>query len=156
MNSQTYVRIGRHHYTYVPGIKDLFVRIVYLVKGMKMGTVTINGIEYAGNNVSMVNGIVYIDGKAIDCGQGKINNKVELHIIGDVAIVKCDSNVTVNGNVEAGNNISCGNIIGNVNSGNNTTCGNVEGNVNSGNNVTCSKISGKIIAGGDVCSGRKY
>lgn len=105
-----------------------------------MNSIIIDGkrINVQGNNISIINGIISIDGKIIDN-----NLSGEVHIIweGDLANLTTDANVTC-GNVHG--NVSCG--VGSAN-----VSGNVGGNVSSGGsaNIT-SNVSGSVSAGGSI------
>lgn len=102
-----------------------------------VGNITINGKTYVGNNISVVNDRVIIDGKPVeDPGKGIVSIKIE----GDLASLHSDLAVTVNGNVqgdvEAGNSVTCGNVKGNVKAGNSVNCGDISGTAKAGNSVT--------------------
>lgn len=95
--------------------------------------VEINGVRYEGNNVTIIDGKVTIDGKAVD-----VDDKSKV------------INVIITGNVK---NLEVGNCnklklfgeCGNVNSinGNIDIQGNVTGDVtNKNGNINCSKIEG--------------
>lgn len=80
--------------------------------------VIINGKKYEGNNVSISNGNIVIDGDLV--GKTSEFEEKELIIQGNVnSITTASGDVTVNGNV-TGNvstmsgDIECGNIFGNV------------------------------------------
>ena len=103
-----------------------------------MGTITINGkrITVSGNNISAINGTVFVDGKKIegDALQGEVKIAWE----GPLASLKADCEITcgeVQGNVHAGNGVHCGNVRGNVTAGNSIHCGDVQGDVHAGNSV---------------------
>ena len=90
--------------------------------------VTINGKEYPGNNVCIINGQVMIDGKPIDGEEGQIDtDKTEIVVTGDLASLQVDHGVvTVNGNIGGDVQGQVVNVAGDVK-------GNVEANVvNSG------------------------
>lgn len=52
--------------------------------------------------------------------------------------------------MNAGGNISCGEIKGDVNAGANVECDSVGGDVNAGGSVTCGDVKGDVSAGADV------
>lgn len=56
----------------------------------------------------------------------------------------------VGGAAQAGASISCGNVGGEINSGNSVNCGNVSGDINTGGKVSCGNVEGDIEAGGEV------
>lgn len=101
-----------------------------------VGNITINGKTYVGSNISVVNDRVIIDGKPVeDPGKGIVSIKIE----GDLSSLHSDLAVTVNGNVQ-----------GNVDAGNSVTCGNVQGSVKAGNSVNCGDVGGSAKAGNSV------
>lgn len=103
-----------------------------------MNTIIINGtkIQTTGNNITMINGSVFVDGKAI---QTNLTGNVTIEFIGDLASLKTDGSATVNGNVkgdvDCGGSCNCGNISGSVDAGGSVTCGNVEGDVDAGGSI---------------------
>ena len=101
--------------------------------------VTINGKTYRGNNISIQNGTVYIDGKLADDSAPDENGILEVQITGDVSLVECDRSVTVNGNV-----------TGNVQAAGSVTCDDVGGSVEAGGSVTCDDVGESVDAGGSV------
>lgn len=107
-----------------------------------MGTVTINGVTYTGNNITIRNNNVIIDGKTQY--KNKYNNTVNIDIVGNVQNVNCNGTVSVNGTVIG--DIDCGgscNIDGDV--GGSIDCGgscsamNIKGNIDAGGSVYCSR-----------------
>jgi hypothetical protein len=56
----------------------------------------------------------------------------------------------VNGNVNAGNGVKCGNVCGGVNAGDGVNCGNIGGSINAGDGVNCGNVGGSISAGDSV------
>jgi hypothetical protein len=108
-----------------------------------MSTISINGRSFSvsGNNVSVINGKVIVDGKVIEEGlSGDVNIKWE----GDLASLNCN-NCEVSGNV--GGDVKCNNakIQGNVGGdvkGNDVKCGDVKGSVK-GNSVKYRKPEDK-------------
>lgn len=100
------------------------------------GHTTINGRVYAGTNISIKNGEVYVDGiRQADLPVGER----EVVISGDVVSVTSDSGgITVNGsatNVKTTNgSIKCGDVAGSVSSVNgNITAGIIAGDASSVN-----------------------
>ena len=94
------------------------------------GTININGSSYSGSNVSIVNGIVTVDGVI---QKQKIGHLVNVTIAGDVERVENT----------AGDVFIRGNVTGNVK----TVSGSVEC-VDIGNDVQT--ISGNVIASGSI------
>ena len=101
-----------------------------------MGSVTMNGKTFVGNNIQIINGVLSIDGVQVESGLG---GEVRLVLDGNIGSVKSSGSVTVNGNVN-----------GNVDAGNSVHCGDVGGDVEAGNSVSCKKITGSVDAGGSV------
>lgn len=108
-----------------------------------MNTVIVNGKKYElpNGDVSVINGVVYCNGKQIsDTDTAK---EVKIVINGDVSSFKCyegnttvngkvnsietdTGNVTVNGNVEGDITVDTGNIkCGNIGGSATTDCGNI-------------------------------
>lgn len=88
------------------------------------------------------------------------NEPVQLHYTGNVGNVYSDfsvycSDTTVQGNVQAGDAVSCGDVGGEVHAGDSVTCGSVNGNVFAGDSITCSGHIGiNAQAGDDIrCEG---
>ena len=99
--------------------------------------IIINGKRYNGNCITMVNGVVTVDGELV---QGESQGIFNITIVGNVdGDVQCNGSVTVQGNVGRG-----------VSSGGSATCKNVGGSVNAGGSVKSGKISGNVNAGGSI------
>lgn len=120
-------------------VDDVF-HLCYLYS---MATMTINGVSVTGNNISVINGVIYVDGHKVDVkGTGSRGDIAEVHILsGLVENISCDGSVTAQ---DVGGKISAG---GSVN------CGSVEGNVSAGGSVNCGAVGGKVNAGGSVRHG---
>ena len=114
-----------------------------------MNKITVNGKTYTceGNNISVVNGEIYCDGKlVIDCNNIKEKN-IKIVVNGDVENLDCGSaDATINGN--------CCNIK--TGSGDVTIKGDVSGDVSTGSgDVECGNVGGNIKTGsGDVIHGK--
>lgn len=115
--------------------------------------IKINGKTYNGNSVSIVNGIVTIDGVVQDDGK-RVSGDVRLVVEGDLVSLKTDLSVTMTGNVQgdvdAGGSVACGNVGKNVDAGGSVNCDNVGGDVDAGGSVNCGRVSGRVNAGGSV------
>lgn len=103
-----------------------------------MSVITINGkrITVSGNNVSIVNGAVFVDGRKVE--GDTLQGEVKIAWEGPLASLEADCEVTcgdVHGNVHAGNGVHCGNVQGNVTAGNSVHCGDVGGSATAGNSV---------------------
>lgn len=89
-----------------------------------MGTITINGKRFDGNNVTIRDRKVLIDGKPQD---GELHGDVEARVVEGVSgSVQCVASVT---------------------------CGEVRGDVAADVSVTCERVGGSIQAGGSVTAG---
>lgn len=105
-----------------------------------MNTVVINGVSYqGGSSVSVINGVVIIDGVRQD---GTVSGVVEIRVVeGAIENLRTDAAV------------SCGNVGGAVVAGGSVTCGDVGGAVQAGGSVRCGAVSGTVMAGGSVRHG---
>lgn len=103
-----------------------------------MNNITINGRSFSvkGNNISVINNRVIVDGVVIEDGLSGI---VEVKFEGDIASLRCDGSATINGNV-----------MGNVDAGGSVDCGDVGRNVDASGSVRCGNVGGDIDAGGSV------
>lgn len=119
-----------------------------------MGTIKIGNITVSGNDIDIVGGKIYVDGKLLSGDTGVKNGIVEVRIVeGTVTNIKSDANVTardVGGRIDAGGNVTCENVKGDASAGGNMTCDNVGGDVSAGGNVNCGRIGGDLSAGGNV------
>lgn len=106
-----------------------------------MNSVTINGKTYRGSgSISVVNGVVKIDGKRIDHGETPDG----------ILHVKVDG---VLEHLEADGSVECGLVQGDVQAGGSVHCDDVDGTVQAGGSVHCGKVGGSIMAGGSVSHG---
>lgn len=96
--------------------------------------ITYNGKQYEGNSISVVNGVVIVDGKVVEEG----NQASVIHIHGDVGQLKTDKSV------------NCNNVKQWVDAGGSVNCGNVGGDVDAGGSVNAGKVLGSVDAGGSV------
>lgn len=127
-------------------MRNIFHRlIVKAVQSISMGTVSINGRTYQGNNVSMSNGRIIIDGRDVT-EDTKDDRQITISIDGNIeslSVGHCDK-VTVNG--------ECGSVSttsGDVN------CGSVKGSVKTvSGDVDCKDVGGSVeTLSGDVNCG---
>ena len=87
--------------------------------------ITVNGKTYKGNNISISNGVVVIDGKRYDDKDAK---NINISVVGNLESLDVDSCEMIMitgdvGTVETVNgNVKCGNVNGNVK----TTNGNIK------------------------------
>lgn len=104
------------------------------------GMVTINGKSYRGNSVSVFNGQVKIDGKAID-DPDLPQNVLEIDVTGTLARLETDASVT------------CEDVKGTVIAGGSVSCDAVGGDVKASGSVSCDRVGGNVTAGGSVSHG---
>ena len=100
--------------------------------------ITINGKTYEGNNLSIINNVLIIDG--VVQGEG-LTGVVKVEVTGSLTNLKTDASVTVNGHV-----------TGNIDAGGSVHCKDVEGSVDAGGSVNCGDVMGDIDVGGSVMS----
>jgi len=102
-------------------------------------TVIVNGKKYKveGNNISVQNGKIYVDGKLINKKEAKANNII---IEGNVE------------NIETDLSVSCNNVKGDIKAGGSINCDNVGGNITASGSVNCDRVNGDINAKGSVNS----
>lgn len=118
--------------------------------------ISVNGVVYEveGNNISMTNGKIYVDGKLVETGT--LSGDVKLTFEGDLVNLKSDTSVKVNGNVnghvDAGGSVSVGgSIFSYVDAGGSVNCtGDIDGNIDAGGSVTCGNVKGDVDAGGSI------
>ncbi|SOC27294.1 hypothetical protein SAMN05428964_105356 [Thalassospira xiamenensis] len=112
-----------------------------------MARISINGVTIEGNNLSIRNGQVTIDGRAmseIDV-EGILSIRVEE---GTIQELRTDLSVSCNdvsGNVSAGGSVNCDDVGGNVSAGGSVNCDDVSGNVSAGGAVNADKVKGQIL-----------
>lgn len=120
-----------------------------------MNTFVINNSNFNGNNISIVNNKIYIDGKDVTPDAKEINITVTGNI--EELNVDCCAKVQINGDVGSvetqSGNVNCGNVKKNIKTmSGNVRCKDIEGDVETmsgdvnANNITgnCSTISGDI------------
>lgn len=93
--------------------------------------------EVEGNNISIRNGVIYVDGVVVQSG---LDNSVHITWHGDLASLQADGSVT------------CGSVEGDVIAGGSVKCQNVGGNVGAHGSVRAGRCGGNIIAKGSVIS----
>lgn len=122
-----------------------------------MGTINLNGVVYEGNNISIVDGVVKIDG-VVQNGKHLENKICEIRVIsGTIGALRTDASVTckdVTGNVDAGGSVTVnGSVGGDVDAGGSVNCGSVSKSVDAGGSVNCGGVGGNVDAGGSVRHG---
>jgi hypothetical protein len=89
-----------------------------------MGTIIVNGKRFVGNNVTIRDGKVVIDGKPQD---GEVSGDVELQVVeGGSGRAECVAAVTCGegrGDVAAGASVSRENVAGSIRAGGSVTAG---------------------------------
>ena len=106
---------------------------------------------------SAINGIKRFFSRTIDRSLGSAY-AVELHYEGPVRnltttmAVHC-RDCKIEGNVQAGDGVNCGDVGGNVQAGDGVNCGNVGGNLTAGDSVNCGSIGGDASAGDSLSCG---
>ena len=122
-----------------------------LTSGANVATIKVNGKTYVGNNVTVVNGVVTVDGVQQD---GKLSGVVEIRVVeGILGSLSSDAAVScgrVHGNVVAGGSVQSGDIGGSVDCNGSATCGDVGGSVKCGGSFTGGDVAGDVNAGGSV------
>jgi hypothetical protein len=102
--------------------------------------ITVNGKTYQGNSVSVINGVVIIDGKKVT-DKDLPDTILQIEVTGTLGELKTDASV------------NCDNVKGNVEAGGSVNCDTVGGNVNAGGSVNCDEVGGSVNAGGSVIHG---
>lgn len=101
-------------------------------------SVTINGVTYEGNNISVFNNVVKIDGKVVS-GKPDKDNILHVSVTGNLHNLDAGGSVDVKGDVtgsvDAGGSVHAGNVGGSVDAGGSVHCGNVGGNIDAGGSV---------------------
>ena len=105
-----------------------------------MGTISINGRTFSGNNVDIVGGRVIIDG--VEQTGDALSGRVDIIVVqGSITNLSTDASVHT------------GNITGDVRAGGSVNCNDVGGNVAAVGSVNCDTVGGSITAGGSVRHG---
>lgn len=102
-----------------------------------MNKIVINGkeIKCNGNNISVINNKVYVDGKAI---ADDVFKNSDIYIYGNVEKIECEGSV------------HCNDVHGDIKAGGSVNCDDVGGSISCGGSVSCDNVKGSIIAGGSV------
>ena len=104
-----------------------------------MAKINIDGRDFVGRSISIINGKVKVDGVEQD---GSLHGVVEIRILeGKLEQLTTDASV------------NCGDVLGSVEAGGSVNCGNVGSSVDAGGSVNCGKVSGSVDAGGSVRMG---
>lgn len=85
-----------------------------------MPRIVIDGRVFDGSDLSIINGVVTVDGVTVQ--DGTVTGVVEIRVEGTLASLTTDANVVckgVTGSVKAGGNVACGDVGGDVRAGGN-------------------------------------
>ena len=124
----------------------------------RVGTINISGRVFQGNDLTIINDRIYVDGIDVtEQGGPAPTGIVRIEVTGDVQIAKCDRSLDIKGNVlgdaTSGGSMNCGDIGGNARSNGSMNADNITGNAQSGGSMNCGKVGGSITAGGSVRHG---
>lgn len=102
-----------------------------------MSKITINGktIDVTGNNITIRDGSVTVDGVTVASG---LSGEVHVKFDGDLASLDADGSVT------------CGAVRGSVKAGGSVSCGDVGQSVSAGGSVRAARVGGSMSAGGTI------
>ena len=120
-----------------------------------MAVVTINGIRYQGNNISIKSDRIVIDGVEVGNSLPAVS---ELRIV-EGTLTKLETDHTVKAencviqNVDASGSVTCEDVGGWVNAGGSVTADDVQGSINAGGSISCKNVGGSVMAGGSVRHG---
>lgn len=110
--------------------------------GKTLSTLRIGGKVYHGNNISVINGDVLVDGKkvnGVEIGEDKV---LKIKVEGGLASLSSDSAV------------ECQDVAGDVHSTGSVTARDIKGKVDAMGSVNAAKITGPVEAMGSVNCGR--
>lgn len=105
--------------------------------------VAVNGktIRVRGNNISIINDQIIVDGKVVEESFDQPN--ITVIVERDCKILNASGNVEIRGNA---GNVDCsgschveGNVTGNVNASGSVTCGDVGGDIDASGSVRCTR-----------------
>lgn len=122
-----------------------------------MGSISVNGVTYRGNSITINNDVVIIDGVVV----GDENSKtINISVVGDISSINVDrcKEITVQGNVgtivtTSGDVDVTGNVNGDIHStSGDVECGNVKGSINTtSGDVNCEDVGGNVkTVSGDI------
>lgn len=117
----------------------------------------INGKTYPDGNISVINDVIYINGKKVDDNDSIFTEKKIIITCETCGAISSQHSVDVKGNitgnVNARGSISCDRIDGSVDCGGSVNCDDIGGNVNAGGSVNCDDIKGSVKCGGSLRCG---
>ena len=105
-----------------------------------MASIKIGGIALTGNDISIINNKIYIDGKLVE----------DDSIVAKNGILEVKITEGVVENLSADGSVSAGSVKGNINAGGSINCDCVGGSVNAGGSVRCGRVGGNVQAGGSI------
>lgn len=107
--------------------------------GKSFSSITINGktVNVKGNNISVINNKIFVDGKVIETGE--LKGDVHIIVDGNINKLETESSATIKGDV-----------LGEVKSGTSVTCQNVKGSIKAGTSVSCGTVGGDVKAGTSI------
>lgn len=112
------------------------------------GKITVNGKTYTGNNISINNNQVIIDG--VVQGDLEEDKKIEIKILCNVEKIVSNESIhikgNVNGNIEAGTSVNCDDIKGNARAGTSINCDDIGGDAIANTSINCDDIKGNATA----------
>ncbi len=102
-----------------------------------MNRIVINGkeIKCNGNNVTVINNKVFVDGKEVSNKAIKNSN---IYIYGNVKKIKCEGSV------------QCNDVEGDIQCGGSVSCDDVGGNINCEGSCNCDRVNGSVTASGSI------
>lgn len=122
-------------------------------------SININGKKISGlsgSNISIVNGVVTVDGKVVD-GCTNEHGQLTINLEGTIDTLTCDESVSINGGrvgqIDAKGSVNCDNVDGPVKAAGSVNCDDVNGDVHAGGSVNCDAVGGSLTAGGSVICG---
>lgn len=109
-------------------------------------SITINGQTYVGNNITMEDGKVIVDGVE---QESHYKEPITLYVNCNVDKIIIEESIRVNGdihgNVIAKNSVNCDKVVGDVSAGNAINCDDIQGNAQA-NVINCDDIHGDAKA----------
>jgi len=125
------------------------------------GNISIGGKTYKGNNISITNNEIYVDGVKQENDLSKLK-EINIIIEKDSMVQGISSSCSLNikgdvvGNVIADGYVECNNVEGNVQTDGSIRCNNIGYNANAGGSLRCGDIRGNANAGGSIKANKIY
>jgi hypothetical protein len=105
-----------------------------------MAKLNIGGISVTGNDISIIDNKIYIDGKLME----------DVPTVSQNGILEVKITEGVLENLSADGSVTAGSVKGNINAGGSVNCDCVGGSVNAGGSVRCGRVGGSVSAGGSI------